>query len=111
MKRVSVILLTLFMALVPLGSVMADKGGIPNGNAEWGQAVSTVAQEGGMGQYFKNGGEARTKFGDTNGDGKTNGKDLAENKGGLLEWFKSLISDTDSGEEPEEEPEGEPEGE
>ncbi len=101
MKKVSVILLTLFMALVPLGSVMADKGGAPNENAAWGQAVSDVAQEGGMGQYFKSGGEARTELGDANGDGETDGKDFGQYKRDLIDWFKSLFAEP----EPEPEPE------
>jgi len=102
MKKVSVILLTLFMALVPLGSVMADKGGAPNENAAWGQAVSDVAQEGGMGQYFKSGGEARTFLDEASGEEQNNGNGLANIKESLIDWFKSLFAEPEPEPEPEE---------
>ncbi len=93
MKKVSVILLTFFMALIPLGSVMADKGGVPNENSSWGQTVSEVAKDGGMGQYFKNDGEARTFLSDANGDEQTNGNGIANLKEALIDWFKNLTAE------------------
>jgi len=95
-KKVYVVLLSLALALIPLGSAVADKGGVPNENAEYGQTVSTVAQEGGMGQYMRSGSEARTEVGEATEDGKFNGKN-----GGLLDWLKNLISSANSETEPE----------
>lgn len=79
------VLAILVMSLSVSGNaVVADKGGNPNQNACYGQIVKGYAQDGGLGQYRNN--EGPIKNTDWNGDGKTNGQDLA--------WLIKYVKET-----------------
>jgi hypothetical protein len=91
MKKLIIILFTLAVFLIPFSSVMADKGGTPNENADFGQTVSETAKDGGIGNYYASGGKAFANFGDLNGDGKVNGKDVSDKTKELINWLKKKI--------------------
>ena len=90
MKKLIIILFTLAVFLIPFSSVMADKGGTPNESADFGQEVSETAKNGGIGNYAS-GGKAFANFGDLNGDGKVNGKDVSDKTKELINWLKKKI--------------------
>ena len=75
MGKAIMALAILVVLVMSVGVVMADKGGVPNQNACYGQTVKGYAQDGGMGQYRNSEGDIKNT--DWNGDGKTNGQDLA----------------------------------
>jgi len=76
MKKAIIGLLIAAILMTSTTMVLADQGGIPNENACYGQQVSKIyAKMGGMGQWRNNDGSIKNF--DWNGDGKTNGQDLA----------------------------------
>ncbi len=90
MKKLIIILFTLAVFLIPFSSVMADKGGTPNENADFGQNVSEIAKDGGIGNYAS-GGKVLANLGDLNGDGKVNGKDVTDKTKELINWIKKKV--------------------
>ena len=101
MKKQIILLLSLAVLLIPFSPVMADKGGTPNENAEFGQTVSEIAQDGGIGNYA-NGGKVLANLGDLNGDGKVDRNDLTDKTKGFIKWLKMKVTQTESDEEDEE---------